>query len=185
MDRAMNDYHSIETVGRLHLQDLQRESAMAALAAQVGRPARPDFPARLASALLKWLPRRQTKLAPSLYDVFPEASMLPRTLPRAEVVAADEISGTTRHPSNTTADLLPIPPLRSRHWRQKFRRVVEAQARLVFLPPVELVKVGCSYFIVDGHKRVAAARQIDGVVDAVVVELRPARDEQPTCRACA
>jgi hypothetical protein len=135
------------------------------------------------ASLLNWLLRRPT-LAPSLYDVFPDASALPRTLPRAEVVAADEIVGTTRHPSNTTADLLPIPPLRSQHWRQNWRRMVEAQARLVFLPPVELIKVGACYFIVDGHKRVAAARRIGGVVDAMVVELHPPRDRRAACAPC-
>jgi hypothetical protein len=119
------------------------------------------------------LPGRQVDLAPSLYDVVPHASMLPRTLPRAEVVPADEIAGTTRHPSNTTADLLPIPSLRSPHWRHNWRRMLDAQERSVFLPPVDLVKVDRRYFIVDGHKRVAAARRVGGVVDAIVVELRP------------
>ena len=138
---------------------------------------------RIAS-VFKRLAGRGADLAPSLYDVFPDASMLQRSLPRAEVVPADEIDGTTRHPSNTTADLLPLPALRSKNFYQKWRGIVEAQARLAFLPPVELVKVGRRYFVVDGHKRVAAARRVGGVVDAIVVELRPAKDRQAACLAC-
>jgi ParB-like chromosome segregation protein Spo0J len=44
---------------------------------------------------------------------------------------------------------------------------------VVNLPPVQLLKVGTQYFVVDGHKRVAAARRTGAVVDAIVVELRP------------
>ena len=136
------------------------------------------------TALFKWLPGHQGDLAPSLYDVFPDASMLQRTLPRAEVVPAGEIAGTTRHPSNTTSDLLPLPSLRSKSFYQKWRGILEAQARLAFLPPVELVKVGSRYFVIDGHKRVAAARRIGGVVDAIVVELRPSPGRQTVCLPC-
>jgi hypothetical protein len=129
------------------------------------------------ASFLKLLPGGKPGLAPSLYDVVPHASMLPRTLPRAEVVPAEDIDGTTRHPSNTTADLLPIAPLRSTHWRNNWRRILEAQEHSVVLPPVELVKVDRRYFIVDGHRRVAAARRVGGVVDAIVVELRPTQPD--------
>ena len=40
------------------------------------------------------------------------------------------------------------------------------------LPPVDLIKAGGRYFVVDGHKRVAAARRIGAMLDANVVELR-------------
>jgi hypothetical protein len=127
----------------------------------------------MVNSLIRWLLGRTPELAPSLYDVLPNASSAPRTLPRAEIVPAEDIAGTVRHPSNTTADFLPIPPLRSAHWRQNWSRMQQAQERLVSLPPVQLMKVGCSYFVVDGHKRVAAARRVGGVLDAIVVELHP------------
>jgi hypothetical protein len=115
---------------------------------------------------------RKPGLAPSLYDLIPHANALPRSLPRAEVVPVEAIAGTVRHPSNTTAEFLPIRPLRTTHWQHKWRRVLEAHEQLVALPPVELIKVGPRYFVVDGHKRVAAARRTGAPLDAVVVELR-------------
>jgi len=45
----MISYHSIEIQAMMHLQELGRESAMAALAARVARPVRPGF--------LQWLAR--------------------------------------------------------------------------------------------------------------------------------
>jgi hypothetical protein len=127
----------------------------------------------MVGSVVRWLLGRKRELAPSLYDVLPNASSAPRTLPRAEIVPAADIAGTTRHPSNTTADFLPIPALRSAHWRQNFGRMLLAQEHLVALPPVQLMKVDDRYFVVDGHKRVAAARRVSGVLDAIVVELRP------------
>jgi hypothetical protein len=112
-------------------------------------------------------------LAPSLYEVLPQANRLPRSLPRTEIVPAEAIVGTVRMPSNTTADLLPLPHLRGKHWRDDWRRVLDAHENLAILPPVDLIKVDTRYFVIDGHKRAAAARRVGGVVDAVVVELHP------------
>ena len=108
----------------------------------------------------------------SLCTVVPYADGLPRSLPRTEVVPARSITGTMRCPSNTTADLLPIQPLRTRHWKGDWLRILEAHEQLTNLPAVDLIKVGQQYFVVDGHKRVAAAQRLGADVDAVVVELR-------------
>lgn len=114
--------------------------------------------------------RGEAAEAPSLYDVIPNANVLPRSLPRFEFVPADAIVGTTRHPSNTTADFLP-PGRPNAHWRDDWRRIRQAQESLTTLPAVELIKADGSYFVVDGHKRVAAARLVGAVLDASVVEL--------------
>ena len=124
-------------------------------------------------SLLNWRASRTPGLAPSLYDTLHDANSVPRSLPRAEIVAAEEIAGTTRHPSNTTSDFLPVPALRSKHWRDNWRRMLQAQDNNVAMPPVELLKLGRSYFVVDGHKRVAYARRVGAALDARVVELRP------------
>ena len=124
-------------------------------------------------SLLQWPGSRSAELAPSLYDVLRDANSVPRSLPRAEVVSPEEIAGTTRHPSNTTADFLPIPAFRSKHWRDNWRRMLQAQERDVPMPPVQLIKLGQRYFVVDGHKRVAYARRVGAALDATVVELRP------------
>jgi hypothetical protein len=116
---------------------------------------------------------RTADAAPSLYDRVPRADVLPRSMPRVELVPAEAVVGTTRQPSTLTADFLPRREQRTKHWRHDFQRILTAQEELVVLPPVELVKVGCDYFVVDGHKRVAAARRTGAVLDAVVVELHP------------
>ena len=118
--------------------------------------------------------------APSLYDVVSHPDALPQSLPRVEQVPAAEIVGTTRHPSRTGVDFLPPPELRTVHWRDDFRRVEAAFDQLLVLPPVELVKVGSCYFVRDGHKRVAAAKQRDAELDAIVIELRIPRQLHPS-----
>jgi hypothetical protein len=125
------------------------------------------------TSLLKRLAGSRGELAPSLYDLYPHADSLPRSLPRAEVVPAVDIDGTTRNPSNTTTEFLPVPALRTEHWRQNWRRMLDAQEHDTALPPVHLLKVDARFFVVDGHKRVASARKFDGALDALVVELNP------------
>lgn len=118
--------------------------------------------------------RHRRDRAPSLYDLVPHADALPRSLPRVELVPAEEVVGTTRQPSTLTADFLPRPEQRTAHWRHDMGRILAAQEDLTVLPPVELLKAGCGYFVVDGHKRVAAARRTGAVLDAIVVELHAA-----------
>jgi hypothetical protein len=134
-------------------------------------------------SFLTRLPGWPARLAPSLYDLIPHADALPRSIPRPEVVPVDAIAGTVRQPSNTTADFLPITSLRTTHWKHDWLRILEAQENMASLPPVELIKVGRQYFVVDGHKRVAAARRIGAALDAMVVELRlPRAANAAACR---
>ncbi len=98
-------------------------------------------------------------------------------MPRREELPARLITGTTRRAPLVQRDLLPVSDLRTAHWKADWRRVEEAMDGLAALPPVDLFKVKDDYFIIDGHKRVAAARRVGAYVDANVVELtpRPAR----------
>jgi hypothetical protein len=121
--------------------------------------------------VLRRLPSWSPALARSLYDVVPYANLLPRSLPRADIVPVEAITGTVRHPSNTTADFLPIGPLRTPAWHNSWQRILDGYERMAPMPPVDLIKVGSWYFVVDGHKRVAAARKVGAALDAIVVEL--------------
>lgn len=125
--------------------------------------------------------RHRVDRAPSLYDLLPHADALPRSLPRVELVPAEEVVGTTRHPSTLTADFLPRPEQRTAHWRHDMGRILAAQEELTVLPPVELLKAGCRYFVIDGHKRVAAARRTGAVLDAIVVELHAVTTPELRC----
>jgi hypothetical protein len=116
------------------------------------------------------LPRRET--LPSLYDRYPHATTALRRPRGLQVVAIDEIVGTTRHPSQNTADFLPLPSLRGRNWEARWQRIRRAVDDLSLLPAVDLVKVGDAYYVADGHNRVAAALRAGAVaIDADVTEL--------------
>ncbi|HET7684984.1 MAG TPA: hypothetical protein VFM19_01090 [Candidatus Limnocylindria bacterium] len=112
------------------------------------------------------------RILPSLYDLHPHAATATRRPLGMRVVPIDRIVGTARHPSQNTDDFLPLPQLRGGNWRGRWQRLNRAMQQLVTLPPVDLLRVGRDYWVVDGHNRVAAARQ-NGVVgiDADVVEL--------------
>ena len=109
---------------------------------------------------------------PSLFERHPAASRAPRRGIGLHSVPIDQIVGTMRHPSQNTADFLPLPRLRGENWRARWQRITRATDSLVTLPPVELVQVGEEYYVADGHNRVAAARQAGAIeIDADVTQL--------------
>ncbi|HEX5579219.1 MAG TPA: hypothetical protein VFY43_06105 [Candidatus Limnocylindria bacterium] len=122
--------------------------------------------------LRRGLLRRETPILPSLYDRYPGASTALRRPRGLRVIPIERIVGTARHPSQNTADFLPLPHLRGRNWRARWDRIRRANDRLSVLPAVELLQVGDDYYVADGHNRVAAARQAGAVaVDGEVTEL--------------
>ncbi len=114
----------------------------------------------------------ERSVLPSIYDRYPDATRAPRRRVGLTTVPLDRIVGTMRHPSQNTADFLPLPGLRGENWRARWQRINRALESLATLPPVDLVQVGDEYFVADGHNRVAAARHADGVeIDADVTQL--------------
>jgi hypothetical protein len=115
---------------------------------------------------------RARETLPSLYDRYPNATAATRRPAGVQTVSLDKIVGTTRHPSQNTADFLPLPMLRGVNWQTRWERIRHAMDELVTLPPVLLMKVGDEYFVADGHNRVAAALANGAVaVDGDVTEL--------------
>lgn len=114
----------------------------------------------------------ERKPLPSAYDVHPAARTGMRRTIGLRTVPIDRIVGTMRHPTQNTADFLPLPQLRGRNWEARWQRINRATNRLEMLPPVELVQVGDDYYVADGHNRVAAARRVGAVdIDADVTQL--------------
>jgi hypothetical protein len=114
----------------------------------------------------------RTAILPSLYDLHPHAAAASRRELGIRTVPVDEIVGTTRRPSQSTTDFLPLPQLRGQNWRARWQRLRRAMDRMEVLPPVDLLKVGDQYFVTDGHNRVAAARRAGMIgIDADVTEL--------------
>lgn len=135
------------------------------LASQTAMPSRRPIRDRLPR-----LHRREP--LPSLYDRHPRAASGMRRPRGLQIVPLDRIVGTTRHPSQNTADFMPLPYLRGRNWDQRWQRIQSATSDLSVLPAVELVQVGDEYYVADGHNRIAAARRAGAVaIDADVTEL--------------
>lgn len=139
------------------------------------RPHLPTLPRLVRLPRLRRLGRslsREHPVLPSLYDRYPHASTALRRPRGLQIVPMDRIVGTTRHPSQNTADFLPLPGLRGRNWASRWQRIQRATDDLSMLPAVELMKVGDEYYVADGHNRVAAARQNGAVaIDADITEL--------------
>jgi len=115
---------------------------------------------------------RATDVLPSLYDVHPGATRAQRRDVGVRTIPLDRVVGTLRHPSQNTADFLPLPRLRGQNWRARWQRLTRAMDRLEVLPPIDVVQVGDDYWVEDGHNRVAAARQAGAVeIDADTTQL--------------
>lgn len=110
---------------------------------------------------------------PSLYDVHPAAGTATRHVRGLHAIPLSAIVGTARHPTQNTADFRPLLQLRGKNWESRWRRISAATRRLEVLPPIEVFQVGETYWVSDGHNRVAAAlRNGADSIDAVVTELR-------------
>jgi nucleotide-binding universal stress UspA family protein len=97
--------------------------------------------------------------------------LAPRSL-GARTVEIARIIGSVGRPAELSADFRPAR--RYKKDDERFRRLVEAFQRGVSLPPVELYKLGYGYYILDGHHRVAVAKQVGQQwIDALVTEFLP------------
>ena len=110
----------------------------------------------------------------NLWDVHPEAY---RATPRDygfHAVPVDAIAGTAVEGApQRGGDFLPLKDRRSEDWKSRWQRIRNAIDSLANLPPIELVKYDDSYWVLDGHNRVAAALYNgQPEIDAVVRELR-------------
>src|ERR1035437_4148053 len=111
----------------------------------------------------------------NLYEAYPEARLAsPREL-GLRFGPAEEILGTAvAGIAQRGGDFLPLKPFRGENWEGRWQRIRDANERLQPLPPVDLIKFGGEYWVVDGHNRVAATLYANGVgLDAMVTELVP------------
>jgi len=68
--------------------------------------------------------------------------------------------------------LLPLKRFRGRNWATRWQRLRRAQDGLAILPPIEVVKHGDRYWVVDGHNRVGLALYSgQPEIDATITEL--------------
>lgn len=110
----------------------------------------------------------------NLWELHPEARRASIRELGLQTVLLDDIAGTAvEGAAQRGGDFLPLRDRRSDDWRARWQRLLSAVEKLTDLPPVELLKFGDTYWIVDGHNRVAAGLYSGQVaIDAVVYELR-------------
>lgn len=98
----------------------------------------------------------------------------PRTLGLRPVDVA-RIIGSIGRSGELGEDFRPLRPKLAE--QQRYDRVVAAASQGTPLPPIELYKLGYGYYVVDGHRRVAAAKQLgQSEIAASVTEFVPAND---------
>jgi hypothetical protein len=109
---------------------------------------------------------------PLLWEVHPAANNAARRDLGLLTVPLEQIRGTAVEGAQRGGDFKPIPRLRGTNWQGRWHRIKSAINRLEPLPPVDLLKAGDEYWVLDGHNRVAAALELDQVaLDASVLEL--------------
>jgi hypothetical protein len=88
-----------------------------------------------------------------------------RTIPIDAIVgSADPARG-----RDFDVEFLPVNP----HLRERWSRMYAALLRGEEVPPIDVYKVGDSYYVIDGHHRVSAARRLGhDAIRARVIEVR-------------
>jgi hypothetical protein len=119
--------------------------------------------------------RRGKTPLPYLNDAHPEVRRARRVEVGLRTIPVDDIAGTAvGGGAQRGGDFLPLRPFRGRNWAGRWQRLNRAQNDLAILPPVEVVKYGGRYWVVDGHNRVALALYSgQPEIDATIMELVP------------
>jgi hypothetical protein len=110
-----------------------------------------------------------------LYAVHPEARSALPTQVGLRTIRVDQIAGTAVGGGDQRGgDFLPLKPFRGRNWQGRWQRLNRAQDNLAILPPIEVLKYGDKFWVVDGHNRVALALYNgQPEIDATITELVP------------
>ena len=111
--------------------------------------------------------------SPRQFDKVREAEEASETIDRgAAEVPIDKICGTVGRYRDFDGEFR----ARNRGGEARFQKILEAMRSGAALPPVSLYQIKDEYFILDGHHRVAAARELGReTIHARVVELLPAK----------
>ena len=110
-----------------------------------------------------------------LYDAHPEARTARPVEVGLQTIDVDQIAGTAvGGGAQRGGDFLPLKPFRGGNWNSRWQRLRKAQDSLAVLPPIDVVKSGDRFWVVDGHNRVGLALYGgQAAIDADVTELVP------------
>jgi hypothetical protein len=134
--------------------------------------------------------RRGAHPLPYLNDAHPEVRSARPVQVGLRTIPVDEIAGTAVGGGDQRGgDFLPLKPFRGGNWTGRWQRLNRAQDALAILPPIEVMKYGDRYWVIDGHNRVGLALYNgQPEIDATIVELvkpgerrsEPVQDLAPT-----
>jgi hypothetical protein len=87
-------------------------------------------------------------------------------------VLTESIHGTASTAASRGQDFHPLEGREPADWQFRWSRLLSAARDQVILPPVQLLRAGGDYWVVDGHNRVALARERGQIwIDADITEL--------------
>jgi hypothetical protein len=93
-----------------------------------------------------------------LEDVHPDARNRAQRNRGVLTIDVADIAGTAvAGASQRGGDFLPLKPFRSANWAARWQRLGRANDRLAILPPIDVLRHGNRYWVIDGHNRVAQA----------------------------
>ncbi|MEA2519103.1 MAG: hypothetical protein QOF49_1183, partial [Chloroflexota bacterium] len=91
-----------------------------------------------------------------LYDVHPDArSRTPRELGIQTIDVADIAGTAVGGGQQRGGDFLPLKAFRTANWAARWQRLGRAIDTLAVLPPIDVLRYDDTYWVVDGHNRVA------------------------------
>jgi hypothetical protein len=119
--------------------------------------------------------RQASQPLPYLMDVHPEARSARPVQVGLRSIDVDDIAGTgVGGGAQRGGDFLPLKQFRGANWSGRWQRLRRAADRLETLPPIDVVKFGDRFWVVDGHNRVGLAKYTGQVgIDANITELVP------------
>lgn len=128
---------------------------------------------RVRAALVSRLEPGTGATLPRLDTILPRARLASRRQRGVVAIPVSDIVGTASYGRGTRQrDFLPTADHQPADWQGRWSRLEQAGRELTPLPPIELLKAGDGYWVVDGHNRVALAKAIGQVwIDADVTEL--------------
>jgi nucleotide-binding universal stress UspA family protein len=104
-------------------------------------------------------------------DAAKAGPLAPRVL-GARTVEVARIVGSVGRPGELGADFRPVKS--NEEDEARLKRLRQAMEHGVAIPPIELYKLGYGYYVLDGHHRVALAKQDHQLwIDAIVTEYLP------------
>ena len=108
---------------------------------------------------------------PRLADVHPGQPAGGRWI-GVRTVPTECIRGTASTSRSRGSDFRPLGGREPADWSSRWSRLTSAARHQAILPPVQLLRVGGDYWVVDGHNRVALARAHGQLwIDADITEL--------------